>query len=98
LWGLWRCKQRRHELEERPITNNKKGTGVYRRTIELSGAHLAIAEDLGHQTRPDGLAAVHGDDNATPISVAQDVMASFDPNDLEAHAAQGRNHLFAGDG
>jgi hypothetical protein len=52
--------------------------------FELHATHLAVAEDLGKQSRPEGLSGMHRNHGSFAIVMTEEVMTALRSNDLEA--------------
>ena len=58
---------------------------------------VAISEDFVQETWADNLARVRRHDRAPPVLVAEEVMAAFDPENVETGLGERRDEFRAGD-
>jgi hypothetical protein len=65
---------------------------------QVFAGYLAVAQDLSEQAAPNGLATMDGNDRASPVGVAQKMMAPLGADDFEAQPPQRFDELRAADG
>ena len=79
------------------MSHAAKIVALLEETGQLVAADLAVAEDLGHQSRAYGLAGVRGNNRRTPVRVPEEVVATSNSHDDEPGAFQTLNELPACD-
>jgi hypothetical protein len=91
------------------LTDRGSETGNYERRerrenwkstffVQIFPLDFAILKNLGEKTAPNGFAPVHGHYGASPVRVAQKVVASLDPHNFEPKAFEQLDKTGTSDG
>lgn len=63
---------------------------------EIVTGHVAVAQDLGHETGTDGFTAMHRHDRAPSIRVPEEVVTALHTENLKPCLTECRDDLVAG--
>lgn len=69
---------------------------ISEKSLKFLRCHLAITEDLQHETRSYYFSSMYGDNSNATIWMPQELVASFHTRNLKSHGSKCADDLFPG--